>query len=130
VLAAIGGGRIDLHGAPIARRWTRLAATAPANGSELLLAQGSLGWQPGQRVLVASTSFNPLQAEVRQVTAVAELDGGATTRLTLDAPLSYAHTAKRKTYPGARRLLPEVLASWQAAGGSLRPTGFSSAGAE
>lgn len=99
MLAAISGGRIDLHGVPVAKRWTRLAAAAAANSSELLLAGANLGWRAGQRVLVTSTTFNPQQAEVRLVTVAAEQVDG-TTRLTLDAPLSYNHTAKLKTYKG------------------------------
>lgn len=99
VLAALNGGRIDLHGIPVTKRWTRLSASAAANASELLLADSQLGWRAGQRLLVASTTFNPSQAEIRQITAVEETAEGIT-RVTLDLPLTHAHTAKLKRYAG------------------------------
>lgn len=97
-LAAVGGGRIDLHGTPVARRWTRLAATAPAGATTITLAQGNLGWPVGSKVLITSTSWNPWQAEVRTITAVSGTDG---TVLTLDEPLVAPHTAKIVSLPGS-----------------------------
>jgi hypothetical protein len=102
VLAALNGGRIDLHGIPATKRWTRLSTSAAANARELLLADSQLGWRAGQRLLVASTTFNPSQAEIRQITAVEETAEGVT-RVTLDLPLTFAHTAKLKRYAGRRQ---------------------------
>ena len=67
VLAAHGGGRIDLYGAPVSRRWTRLASTASATASSLELDGSGLGWAVGQRVVVTSSSWNPWQAGSRQL---------------------------------------------------------------
>lgn len=99
VLAAVSGGRIDLHGTRVAQRWTRLAAGAPAavGATSLTLAHGGLGWQAGQDIVVTSSTYNWQNAEVRTLTAVSP--DGAT--LSFAAPLLYLHSALVKAYPGS-----------------------------
>jgi cell migration-inducing and hyaluronan-binding protein len=83
VLAVLPGGTLDVHGA---RRlaWTRLASTADAGATSLQL-ERSHDWRIGDRIVIASTDFDPNHAEERLVT------GGSGTHLLLDAPLVHRH---------------------------------------
>jgi cell migration-inducing and hyaluronan-binding protein len=76
-------GTLELHG-DRENAWTKLAKTAQkgANRIEVL---NAAGWRAGDEIVLASTDFNPRQAERRKVTAVS----GNT--LTLDRPLEYMH---------------------------------------
>lgn len=96
-LVALGGGRIELHGKPVVKRWTRLATAAAPGDTSITLAEPNLGWAVGQKVVITSTSWNPWQAEERTIVAVAA--DGAT--LTLDSPLSWPHSAKIVPMPGS-----------------------------
>jgi len=77
------GGTLSLHGNRT-NTWTKLAKTAKA-GSAAMQVLNAAGWHKGDVIVLASTDFNPRQAEERTVTAVA----GNT--LTLDKPLTYMH---------------------------------------
>ena len=101
VLAAFGGGKIDLFGLPVQRRWTKLTATATAASTTLIVDGDPLGWSVGQQLLVTSSSWNPWQAETHTIAALAPGAAAGTTSLTLDSPLAYDHWAKVKAYPGA-----------------------------
>ncbi|KIZ06824.1 hypothetical protein MNEG_1125 [Monoraphidium neglectum] len=106
VLAVINGGTLSLHGARVSRRWTRLAAPAAAGSASLSISGAALGWAVGQTVVVTSTTFNPDQAETRKITGVTEVPASGTgaentTRLALDAPLSWDHGARTASYPGS-----------------------------
>lgn len=77
------GGKLELHGQQRAG-WTRLGANAAAGSTQLTLS-GAMDWRPGDRIVVASTDFDPLQAEEGLIASVQ----GAT--LTLRSPLRYSH---------------------------------------
>jgi cell migration-inducing and hyaluronan-binding protein len=77
------GGTLSLHG-DRTNTWTKLARTAKA-GSANIEVLNAAGWRKGDVIVLASTDFNPRQAEERTVTAVS---GNA---LTLDKPLTYMH---------------------------------------
>ena len=79
-------GTLDLHGNR-EHSWTKLADTAE-KGSRQITVLNAGDWRAGDRIVLASTDFNPRQAEVRNVTAV---NGN---RLTLDQPLEYMHYGK------------------------------------
>jgi len=79
----IVGGVLILHGDQ-ENAWTRLAATARV-GSNLIEVLNATGWQVGDEIVLASTDFNPRQAETRHITAIS----GNT--LTLDQSLNYMH---------------------------------------
>jgi hypothetical protein len=93
-LAAIPGGTISLHGQPLTQRWTRLAATAAAGTRSLTLVDSSLpGWTVGRRVLVTSSSYNPWQYEIANISAVGTNAGGQVV-LTLASQLLWRHTGE------------------------------------
>ena len=88
----VAGGTLDLHGEPRAG-WTRLAATAPAGATQLVLASAP-AWRAGDKLVVASTDFDPNRAEVVTVTA------RSGTVVTLAQPLAYAHYGELQTIAG------------------------------
>jgi hypothetical protein len=46
-IAAMSGGKLSLHGRPVARRWTRLQQPAAAGAASIVLDGSSLGWLAG-----------------------------------------------------------------------------------
>ena len=79
----IVGGVLSLHG-DRENSWTKLSKTAEAGSTSIEVLDAS-GWRVGDQIVLASTDFNPRQAETRRVERVR----GNT--LTLDAPLQYMH---------------------------------------
>ena len=82
----ISGGTLSLHG-DRTNAWTKLSRTAEA-GSNSIEVVNAAGWRVGDEIVLASTDFDPRQAETRTVTAIS----GNT--LTLDEPLDYMHFGK------------------------------------
>ncbi|WP_305096239.1 G8 domain-containing protein [Croceibacterium aestuarii] len=76
-------GTLNLHG-DREHTWTKLARTAQAGSTDIEVLDAS-GWRKGDEIVLASTDFNPRQAERRTVAAIR---GNA---LTLDRPLQYMH---------------------------------------
>ncbi len=85
-------GTLDLHGEPRAG-WTRLAATAAA-GSSMLVLESAPDWRAGDKLVVASTDFDPRHAELVTIT-----ERSAAT-VTLAQPLAFTHYGERQTIAG------------------------------
>jgi len=79
----ISGGTLNLHG-DTTHTWTKLAETAEAGSTRIDVLDAS-GWEVGDQIVLASTDFNPRQAETRFITAIR---GDS---ITLDEPLDYMH---------------------------------------
>ena len=79
----LSGGTLNLHGNRT-NAWTKLAATAEKGSSSIEVLDASQ-WQAGDEIVLASTDYNPRQAERRTITAVS---GNS---LTLNEPLQYMH---------------------------------------
>jgi cell migration-inducing and hyaluronan-binding protein len=77
------GGTLSLHG-PQKNSWTRLTKTAAA-GSNSIEVTNAAGWKKGDEIVVASTDFDPHQAERRTISSVS----GKV--ITLDQKLQYMH---------------------------------------
>jgi G8 domain len=90
VLGATTGARIEIHGEPRVS-WTQLAATANA-GASVITTAAVPDWRVGERIAIASTAFNPDEAEVRTITAVSG------NQITLDKPLLYRHYGELQTF--------------------------------
>src|SRR6202451_3036747 len=80
------GGTLNLHG-PEKNTWTKLAKTAEA-GSTSLEVLNAADWRAGEEIVLASTDFDPRQAERRTIAAIR----GNT--ITLDKKLDYMHFGK------------------------------------
>src|SRR6202000_971142 len=76
-------GTLSLHG-DRKNSWTKLSATAKAGAAKIQVLDAS-GWRKGDVIVLASTDFNPRQAEERTITAIS---GNA---LTLNKPLQWMH---------------------------------------
>ena len=84
------GGTLNLHGSEKST-WTKLAKTAEA-GSTSIEVLSAADWKAGEEIVLASTDFDPRQAERRTITAVHANNGGNT--ITLDKKLDYMHFGK------------------------------------
>ncbi len=76
-------GTLNLHGNR-GHTWSKLAATAAAGATSIEVLDAS-GWRAGDEIVLASTDYNPRQAERRTITAVS----GNT--LHFAQPLEYMH---------------------------------------
>jgi cell migration-inducing and hyaluronan-binding protein len=76
-------GTLNLHG-DRENAWTKLAETAEAGSTRIEVLDAS-EWRVGDEIVLASTDFNPRQAERRHIAAIR----GDT--ITLDQPLDYMH---------------------------------------
>ena len=79
-------GTLSLHGNR-SNSWTKLTSTAEA-GSKTIEVMDASGWMKGDEIVLASTDFDPRQAERRTISAIK----GNT--ITLDSPLKYMHFGK------------------------------------
>ena len=82
----ISGGTLNLHG-DRTNAWTKLASTAQA-GSTSIEVLNAAGWRVGDEIVLASTDFDPRQAERRTIAAISG------NKLTLDQKLNYMHFGK------------------------------------
>src|SRR5690348_14733789 len=80
------GGTLSLHGTE-KNSWTKLAKTAAA-GSNTIEVLNPGDWKKGQTIVLASTDFDPHQAEER---IIAGISGKV---ITLDKKLDYMHFGK------------------------------------
>src|SRR5438067_6698902 len=80
------GGTLNLHGNRT-NSWTKLSKTAEA-GSNSIEVLNAAGWRVGDEIVLASTDFDPHQAERRTIAAIR----GNT--ITLDKKLDYMHFGK------------------------------------
>ncbi len=79
----IVGGALGLYG-DRENAWTKLARTAEAGSTNIEVLDASQ-WRAGDEIVLASTDFNPRQAETRHIAAI---DGNT---ITLDEPLEWMH---------------------------------------
>jgi cell migration-inducing and hyaluronan-binding protein len=80
------GGTLNLHG-DRTNAWTKLTSTANA-GSTSIQVVNAAGWRVGDEIVLASTDFDPRQAERRTISAIR----GNT--ITLDKKLDFMHFGK------------------------------------
>jgi hypothetical protein len=80
------GGTLNLHGNRT-NSWTKLSKTAEAGGNTIEVLNAA-SWRAGDVIVLASTDYDPHQAEERTVSAIK----GNT--ITLDKKLNYMHFGK------------------------------------
>ena len=79
----MSGGTLNLHGNR-SNAWTKLASTAESGSNRIEVLDASQ-WQVGDEIVLASTDYNPRQAERRTISAIRG------NNITLDQPLEYMH---------------------------------------
>ena len=82
----ISGGTLNLHGSTT-NTWSKLSATANAGATSIQVLNAK-GWKAGDEIVLASTDFDPRQAERRTIAAISG------TNVTLDKKLDYMHFGK------------------------------------
>eukprot|EP01137_Pigoraptor_chileana_P027656 Opistho-2@10503 len=83
------GGVLEIHGSRgLGASWTRLQGTISAGASSLTLAR-AVDWRAGDRIIIASTDFNMLQAEPVTIASVTVI--GGLTALSFTPPVKYMH---------------------------------------
>ena len=92
-LIGVMGGQLELHGASRGTPWTKLSATAVKGASTITL-EGNPGWRVGDKIAIASTDFDPTQAEETSITAIA---GNS---VTLAKPLAFMHYGVTQSLAG------------------------------
>src|SRR5579864_3324474 len=80
------GGILNLHG-DRTNSWTKLSSTANAGATSIQVLNAA-GWRVGDEIVLASTDYDPRQAERRNIAAII----GNT--ITLDKKLDYMHFGK------------------------------------
>src|SRR5690349_6226446 len=77
------GGTLNLHGSTT-NAWSKLSATANAGATSIQVLDAK-GWKVGDEIVLASTDFDPRQAERRTISAISG------NNITLDKKLDYMH---------------------------------------
>jgi cell surface hyaluronidase len=95
-IAVMNGGTLDLHGASRGASWIKLGATA-AKGATSITLERAPGWKVGDRLAIASSDYDPKQAEEAVISAIS----GAT--ITLKAALKTMHYGQLQAF-GAKTL--------------------------
>src|SRR6187399_488728 len=79
----LSGGTLNLHGNRT-NAWTKLSKTAEAGATSIEVLNAAQ-WKVGDEIVLASTDYDPRQAERRTVAAISG------NKITLDNPLAYMH---------------------------------------
>ncbi len=119
------GGRLQFFGAD-KLSFTKLAATASVDATEIIVKNvierkftdgetlpsgeivtsaaddGALNWVAGDQIVIASSSHDYREEDVRTIEAITD-NGDGTSTLTLDSPLTYQHFGEIETYSNATR---------------------------
>jgi len=85
------GGTLNLHG-DRTNSWTKLSSTANAGATSIQVVNAA-GWRVGDEIVLASTDFDPRQAERRNIAAISSNTSGGNT-IRLDRKLDYMHFGK------------------------------------
>lgn len=93
-LGVLKGGRLELHGSSREKvSWTQLGAHAELGATRLTLKE-DVNWEPGDRIVLAPSGFDPFEAEELTLTSVA----GRTVEFT--PALKYEHFGELQGYEG------------------------------
>src|SRR5690349_24838962 len=82
----LSGGTLNLHGSTT-NSWSKLSATANAGATSIQVLNAE-GWKAGDEIVLASTDFDPRQAERRTIAAISG------NHITLDKKLEFMHFGK------------------------------------
>jgi hypothetical protein len=82
----LSGGTLNLHG-DRTNAWTKLSATANAGATSIQVLDAK-GWRVGDEIVLASTDYDPRQAERRTISAISG------NNITLDKKLEFMHFGK------------------------------------
>ena len=98
-MLAVRQGDLDLHGRPRIRTWTRLAATALANSTTVVLVE-PVDWGVGDQIVIAATGKNGNETEENEIETVS--DDGLT--IFLKKPLQFEHLGVTEIFDGGHSI--------------------------
>ncbi|SFB94508.1 Por secretion system C-terminal sorting domain-containing protein [Algibacter lectus] len=90
LIGVMSGARLELHGI-VKKTWTQLNVTASSGVTSITLKE-TIDWEIGDEIVIASTDFDPHQAEKRTITSVSG------TTIGLNTPLTYMHWGVEQIY--------------------------------
>ena len=114
-LMSMGGGRLQFFGEE-KLAYSKLAATVEAGATQILVADvidrdfdgslnpaldGAVNWKVGDEIVIASSSYNYNDEEVRTITAISKSNSGVL--ITLDSALDHRHYGEIETYGNGTR---------------------------
>ncbi|MDB5331374.1 MAG: hypothetical protein JWP03_2525 [Phycisphaerales bacterium] len=105
------GGRWDVHGAPLARTWSKLAVTARAGVDSVTLADQPSGWKSGDRIVLTKSATTDFASHHPNLTTteernIASVDGRM---IRFDEPLEADHIAQGAKVTEAANLSRNVV---------------------
>lgn len=115
-LMVCGGGRLQFFGED-KLSFTKLAATANVNSNQIIVSNiiernfdgttsaasdGALDWEVGDQIVIASSSQDYADQDVRTISAITNL-GNGTSLITLNSGLSHRHYGQIETYSNGTR---------------------------
>ena len=93
-LGVVGTGQLELHGATAAKvSWTQIVEDARPGDTSLRTFQ-PVNWTPGDRIVLAPSGYDPLEAEELTVESV---NGDV---VSFSPPLRFLHTGTTQSYEG------------------------------
>ncbi len=100
-LAGMDSTTIELHGKS-KKSWTKINQTANRGDLDIVLLE-AVDWEVGDEIVIASTDFDPHEAEKRMITAIS----ADQKTISLDCPLAYKHWGTLQTFDDDTRILDE-----------------------
>jgi hypothetical protein len=92
-------GVLDMHGAPRDPVWTDLDSTVLPGSNSITIIR-AVDWKVGEKIVIASTSYDSSEAEERAIIAIDRTNPNKPV-LTLDKPLEFKHFAGIQTFGSA-----------------------------
>lgn len=111
-------GTLEIHGKVQAPTWTQIDQTVDVGDTSMTL-QVAVEWQPGEKIVIASTDFSPYHAEELEIVDVS--DDGKTIEFT--PPLNYMHFGQ-ETYGSPQFAEVALLSRRMKIRGMPRDDGF------
>jgi hypothetical protein len=96
ILSVSSGGVLSFHGKPHPKTWTRLDQTAKLGTNTIHVEHDVSSWNIGDQIVIASTDYDPHQAETAHIVSI-DSTGRS---ITIDKNLTYMHYGETEEYIG------------------------------
>ncbi|QDZ24800.1 fibrocystin-L [Chloropicon primus] len=99
-MIAVREGYLDLHGEEKRPVWTKLTETANP-GDTSIHVSGPVNWKVGDKIVVASSSLKPDEAEEAVIASLSEASGeNSVVRIDITRPLNFTHLGVEANFDG------------------------------
>ena len=94
-LMPMNGGTIEFHGISATfLDWTQIDESVSAGANRMLLKEAPLGWKVGDKIVIASSAFDPNEAEELTITGISN------NRVSFTPALKHDHFGELQSYGG------------------------------